>query len=107
MTPAVPPAIPGYRLLRPLGLVDGEDLAVALARRGRLPWREAVAHVAAVADGLAHLHAAGVVQCEPRVRHHRSEILRVRCMLTRGGDEDRVELGPRTQAPSPPAPGGG
>jgi serine/threonine-protein kinase len=39
----------------------GDTLADRLARRGRLPWAEAAAALAALADALAHAHAHGVV----------------------------------------------
>ncbi|HEX2774503.1 MAG TPA: serine/threonine-protein kinase, partial [Micromonosporaceae bacterium] len=42
-------------------LVDGESFATHLARRGALPWREAVAICAEVASALATAHARGVV----------------------------------------------
>ncbi len=42
-------------------LVDGEDLARVVARRGRLPWGEAAELLAGVADGLARVHALGVL----------------------------------------------
>jgi serine/threonine-protein kinase len=41
--------------------VAGDTLAARLAARGRLPWAEAAAVVATLADALAHAHAHGVV----------------------------------------------
>jgi protein kinase-like protein len=42
-------------------LNDGESVSARIARRGRLPWREAVTVAAEVASALATAHARGVV----------------------------------------------
>jgi serine/threonine-protein kinase len=42
-------------------LIEGRSLAARLRAEGRLPWREAVAITAAIADGLDAAHAVGVV----------------------------------------------
>jgi serine/threonine protein kinase len=45
-------------------LIDGEDLASRLARRGRLPVEEAVAITRQIAAGLAAIHDGGLVHCD-------------------------------------------
>ena len=42
-------------------LVTGGSLADLLAKRGRLPWREAAAHGARIASALAAVHDAGLI----------------------------------------------
>jgi serine/threonine protein kinase len=44
-----------------LEFVCGETLDTLIARRGALPWREAVGFVVQALDGLDHAHRAGVV----------------------------------------------
>jgi len=45
-------------------LIDGEDLASLLARRGRLPVEEAIAIACQIAAGLAAIHDGGLVHCD-------------------------------------------
>lgn len=44
-----------------LDLLEGETLADRLARETRIPWREAVKLMVAIADGVAALHDSGIV----------------------------------------------
>jgi serine/threonine-protein kinase len=64
--------------------LDGESAQQALARRGPLPWREAVAIVRQVALALAHAHAHGIV--------HR-DIKPANLMLLRDGTCKLADLG--------------
>jgi serine/threonine protein kinase len=53
--------VDGDRQFLVMELVEGRDLYSALPRGVALPWRLAVAIAARVADGLAAMHAAGIV----------------------------------------------
>ncbi len=44
-----------------LDLLEGETLAERLTRETRIPWREAVTLMVAIADGVAALHDSGIV----------------------------------------------
>ena len=44
-----------------LELLDGEDLAQMLARRGPLPYPEAIGYVLQALEGVQHAHAMGIV----------------------------------------------
>ena len=66
-----------YMLLELCG--TGHTLAHAVASRGRLPEREAAAHLAAVLAALRHLHARGVIHRDVKPANC---LLRARCPAT-------------------------
>jgi len=87
-------------------LLDGEDLASLLARRGRLPVAEASAIARQIAAGLAAIHEGGLVHCDVKPANvridgrGRARILDFGVAVVAGGPSDGRRAGtPAYMAP--------
>jgi serine/threonine protein kinase len=84
--------------------VAGVSLGEWLDDRGRLAWREAVRVVAAIADGLSAVHAAGVHHCDVKADNvivaSDARVVLADFSVARGlGEKGRVEGTPGYMAP--------